>query len=169
MRSARRKQYAREYGSSDHSLARHQRLVQSQFFANIHQARVDRGSQINYEFPANAFSLSISIAILILPCDCDFFEFSCNDALVGAHEDPPWFKSRQRLPSLPGASVMRLTTLVAGLNAGIVPLMPLLGLLRAAARVWVLQYRNTSEVFRADRPSQESSSSGRRPMMCPSS
>ena len=41
--------------------------------------------------------------------------------------------------------------------------------LRAAKRTSALQCRKTSEVFRKDRPSQESSSSGSRPMMCPSS
>jgi hypothetical protein len=64
---------------------------------------------------------------------------------------------------------MRVTPFVAGLNAGIVAQMLPLGLLCAAARISVLQCRNTSEVFREDRPSQESSSSGRRPIMCPSS
>jgi tetratricopeptide (TPR) repeat protein len=42
-------------------------------------------------------------------------------------------------------------------------------LLCATARVSSLQCRCTSEVFREDSPSQESSSSGSRPMICPSS
>jgi len=58
---------------------------------------------------------------------------------------------------------------VAALVALIAAQIPPLELLCAAAQVSILQCRSTSSVFREDRPSQESSSSGSRPMMCPSS
>jgi hypothetical protein len=133
-------------------------LVQSQLFSNHHHAGVDRGSQIPTNCPTNTFSLSVSTAIFILLCDCNFFEFTFSDARMGAFTK-----------LLPSAFVVRLTAFVVGLNARIVAQLLPLGLLCAAARVSILQCRSTSGVFREDWPSQESSSSGSRPMMCPSS
>jgi len=66
-------------------------------------------------------------------------------------------------------AVVRLMALFVDLKARFVAQMLPRGLLCAAARVSFLQCRCTSEVFREDWPSQESSSSGSRPMMCPSS
>src|SRR3984893_2131259 len=111
----------------------------------------------------------MSTAIFVLLCDFDFFGFSCSNELgSGYNEAAPWGRPRKGLLSLSGMFVAHLTIFVAGLSAEIVSLTPL-GLLRTTALVSILQCRSTSAVFREDRPSKESSSSGRRPMMCPSS
>ncbi len=100
------------------------------------------------------------------PCDCNRDHQThrlTNLYGNGVYQELP------RCRELGFSPVPRLSAGVAGLNVGIVVQMLPLGLLRAAARVSFLQCRCTSEVFREDWPSQESSSSGRRPIICPSS
>jgi hypothetical protein len=89
------------------------------------------------------------------------------DALAVAHKALLWVK-QDMITAASGAVIVRLTALDGGFNAAIV-LGRCLSELYAAKRVSVLQCRSTSEVFREDRPSKESLSSGSRPMMCPSS
>src|SRR6266850_6204742 len=102
---------------------------------------------------------------------------TCSEAspLTGTYDENPWPADVHRVQSesecrrtMP-AGFPALDAFRCRVNAGIVAQMLPLGLWCVAARISVLQCRNTSEVFREDRPSQESSSSGRRPMMCPSS
>lgn len=90
-----------------------------------------------------------------------------RDTLVVAHKALLWVK-QEAIAVASGAVIVLLTAFVDGFNAAIVPRGCLCELC-AAVRVSVLQCRSTSEVFREDRPSKESPSSGSRPMMCPSS
>jgi hypothetical protein len=95
------------------------------------------------------------------------FEDKAFDAVLFAAEGcGPVPRGVRRIPT---NKEKHLTAFVARLNAGIVAQMLPLGLLCAAARISILQFLSTSVVFWEDRPSKESSSSGIRPMMCPSS